>query len=1035
MKRLLLLTVMCVLGLFGTLKAQQDSFLYDFENGTMDGLVLFQGDFAGYYGNAATPEQNWKIADKNTLIGDGEYAIYSSSWDVTPIKCSNYIVTENAYQITETSTLTWFVNHSSPTANYCALDTYHVVVSETGGSDYTLYDTIYSATFEGENIGTCDFPAEYVGKALYIGFFHNGYNGESLILDNLRLDPAAVDIEDPDVIKHPDTPQNFAVSVEGKTIVLTWDAVENATYNVYQGPDPIVEGLTETTYTTGELDYGHHCYYVRAFRDNLLSDKTEDLCAEIATPVPQNVFAEAGETTITLTWDAVEGAAYYNVYQGTEKVASELTELTYTTAELEPGDYCFTVTSFKDDEESDPSEEACATVKAPVVDEPGKITIGYDSEETVENLPTNMYYGNTLSQQIYTAEELGGKNGNITKIAFLQKTTAERTRKLAVYMVNTDKKYFEKEQTDYVEVSAADMVFDGKVTTTAENEWLEIELQNQFYYEGKNIVLCVNDYTNEYGNRFNFQAYATDTLNRAIVNNRDDVVYDVNNVADMTDLSRQTYVNTIQFSIEIQENKLEVYPQEVALGDIMIGDYWTDKEEASAKVTVYATDVTVTEVTCDNAFFTLPESIDFTVSPIEFEVGYDKTAQAGEYTGTITIKTAEGDEAQVPVTATAYTPVEPDLFELAKEITFTENAFTDTPDFATLHDNYLLPNENKDNVAPDAVYSFTLEGDNLIDVNVEGAGGLYAIYKADSFAEGNGPQADNNYVSTDEKITDTAFIYNFNDESLADFTIIDNDEFKDHTWKIESGALISYSYEYWWNENNEGQSINRADERIVTNDAYTVTANSVLSFQATKGVDESQTHYGEAVIVEVTKDGETFTEVYSAVFDDHSIDWRTVRVDLGAIFVNKGIEFGDYRISIRHNKQGVGFVRVDYLALTERTIVYPAGEYYLVAAAKEAFTVNVQLTALGGDNTDNIEELTSSFSVYPNPVENMLFIEADTNVEEVSVYNVNGQQTIAISQQLSANSCTIDVENLTSGVYFIKVRTENGESVQRFIKK
>ena len=39
---------------------------------------------------------------------------------------------------------------------------------------------------------------------------------------------------------------------------------------------------------------------------------------------------------------------------------------------------------------------------------------------------------------------------------------------------------------------------------------------------------------------------------------------------------------------------------------------------------------------------------------------------------------------------------------------------------------------------------------------------------------------------------------------------------------------------------------------------------------------------------------------------------------------------------------------------------------------------------------------------------------------------------ILATQQLS-NS--IDVTNLNSGVYFVKVVTENGESVKRFIKK
>ena len=1109
MKKLLLLTVVCVLGLFGTLRAQENSFSFDFNDGTLTGWRVFKGSFQ------ATAD-DWHITpagDASIHGAEGTQGVCVCTYDGSTKLSYNYIVTENAYQITESSTLSWYVRHADPT--YVASDPYKVVVSETGADD-SFVAICDMMTFDLVNTNmSLQIPTEYAGKSLYIGFYTQGMNGGTLILDNIVLTPAGGEIPGgPVEVLPPLAPQNFAATVVDKTIVLTWDAVEGATgYNVYSFPDTLAKGLTEPTFTTGELEYGSYCFAVTAFNEAGEGARTADLCKTIESPVPQNLVAEAGESTITLTWDAVEDAAYYNVYQGEEKIAAELTEPTYTTDTLVPGDYCFTVTSFKDDEESEASEQACATIEEPVVEDANKITLGADSKETAVNLPSSLFYGNTLSQQIYTAEEMGGVNGDITKIAFMQKTTAEYNRNWTIYMVNTEKAYFES-YLDFVEVSASDIVFDGTVTTTAEDEWLEIELQNSFYYEGKNILLCVNDHTNQYGNWFDFQSYSTDTLNRSMVNNRDSNPYDVNNMADAW-LSPQTSVNTIQFTIDAKEG-LSVYPEEVALGDIMLGDYWTDKAEASAKATVYASGLEVTEITCDNAFFTLEYS-DLTVSPIELTIGYDKTASAGTYTGTVTVK-AGGDEVQLPVSATVYSPVEPDLFELAKKVTFTENAFTDSPDFATLHDDYLLPNENKDNVAPDAVYAFTLENEKFVNVNIEGVNSLYAVYKAENLGESNGPQADNNFVSTDERITDTAFIYDFNDGSLADFTIIDNDEYKDHTWKIEDGALISYSFDYWWDENDQYNYMNRADERIVTNTAYPIVSNSVLSFEAAKGVDESQAHSGEAVIVEVTKDGETFTEVYSAVFSDYIVDWRTVRVDIGAIFVNKGLEFGDYKISIRHNIQGLGFVRVDYLALTERSIVYPAGDYYLVAAAKEAFKVNVNLEdvpvlptapaapvvtaeaishseikltweAVDGATSYNVyqgamivaEDLTettytvknlkaetnycftvtavnevgeseesmiacattlkeegiaeneASFNVYPNPVKDMLFIETEAAVEEVSVYDVYGrlQVTETPSHQ---GEVAVDMTDLNSGIYFVKVRTEKGESVRRILK-
>ena len=53
------------------------------------------------------------------------------------------------------------------------------------------------------------------------------------------------------------------------------------------------------------------------------------------------------------------------------------------------------------------------------------------------------------------------------------------------------------------------------------------------------------------------------------------------------------------------------------------------------------------------------------------------------------------------------------------------------------------------------------------------------------------------------------------------------------------------------------------------------------------------------------------------------------------------------------------------------------------------------------------------------------------SVEEISVYDVFGRQQLAISGQQSA----VDVSNLSNGVYFVKVKSENNEVVKRFIKK
>ena len=79
---------------------------------------------------------------------------------------------------------------------------------------------------------------------------------------------------------------------------------------------------------------------------------------------------------------------------------------------------------------------------------------------------------------------------------------------------------------------------------------------------------------------------------------------------------------------------------------------------------------------------------------------------------------------------------------------------------------------------------------------------------------------------------------------------------------------------------------------------------------------------------------------------------------------------------------------------------------------------------------EGISELNSSVSVYPNPVKDQLFVETEMAVEEISVYDVFGRQMTTVYDQQ-----TVNVSELSNGVYFVKVKSENNEVVKRFIKK
>ena len=98
-----------------------------------------------------------------------------------------------------------------------------------------------------------------------------------------------------------------------------------------------------------------------------------------------------------------------------------------------------------------------------------------------------------------------------------------------------------------------------------------------------------------------------------------------------------------------------------------------------------------------------------------------------------------------------------------------------------------------------------------------------------------------------------------------------------------------------------------------------------------------------------------------------------------------------------------------------------------------AVTGDIELVA-NFVSTEGVEELASSFKIYPNPVDGKLYVESENEVKEIVVYDVYGRQQVnMITGQQEV--MTVEVSNLNSGVYYVKVVTDNGEVVKRFVKK
>ena len=124
----------------------------------------------------------------------------------------------------------------------------------------------------------------------------------------------------------------------------------------------------------------------------------------------------------------------------------------------------------------------------------GGIVIG-DATSNDYYLPTHSRY--SLTQQIYTAEEMGGEACEISSVSFFNTSDYVLARDMSVYMVNTDKVSFGS-YSDWISVSDDDLVFSGSITFTA-HAWVTIYFATPFSYDGSsNVALIVDDNPNTY---------------------------------------------------------------------------------------------------------------------------------------------------------------------------------------------------------------------------------------------------------------------------------------------------------------------------------------------------------------------------------------------------------------------------------------------------------------------------------------------------------------------------------------------------------
>lgn len=77
-------------------------------------------------------------------------------------------------------------------------------------------------------------------------------------------------------------------------------------------------------------------------------------------------------------------------------------------------------------------------------------------------------------------------------------------------------------------------------------------------------------------------------------------------------------------------------------------------------------------------------------------------------------------------------------------------------------------------------------------------------------------------------------------------------------------------------------------------------------------------------------------------------------------------------------------------------------------------------------------DVNNKVTIYPNPANSIINLNAKHNIEQVAIFNITGQQILVTQPNIAETS--IDVSNFNSGIYLVKTLVNGVENTTKFVK-
>lgn len=272
-----------------------------------------------------------------------------------------------------------------------------------------------------------------------------------------------------------------------------------------------VYNTDNTSFLICEDDNSFNPFYLDEYTFDTDIFKSQIRLSNSTTPKPSNLeLTDMTNESFTMTWTENGGATEWEVeYSVDETFKSQVQAQREFSTEstifgiIPETTYYFRVRSILGENTYSDWSKTIA------IDFTSKVTIGSDEDQSGEMpIKVNEYY--SISQQIYTAEELGWENQYkwIEAIDFKLRSGANATRNIDIYIYNTTKDAFEDKE-DWMHMPDDALAFSGRVQLNSTG-WLTIKLDKPIEYEGDNIILTVYDKTGRTASFRNFSTFHTD---------------------------------------------------------------------------------------------------------------------------------------------------------------------------------------------------------------------------------------------------------------------------------------------------------------------------------------------------------------------------------------------------------------------------------------------------------------------------------------------------------------------------------------------